>query len=38
MVFNRCYTGYVVDATIDPETGERHGGTIEQFGGRPIGY
>lgn len=38
IVYNRSYSGYVVGAMIDPETGERHGGTIEQYGGRPVGY
>lgn len=38
IVFNRSYGGYVVGATIDPDSGERHGGTILQFGGRPVGY
>jgi len=38
VVYNRSYAGYVVGVTIDPKTGERQGGTIKQFGGRPVGY
>ena len=38
LIYNRSYSGYVVGATIDSETGERHGGTIDHFGGRPVGY
>jgi gamma-glutamyltranspeptidase/glutathione hydrolase len=38
IVYNRSYSGYVVGVQIDSVTGERHGGTIMQFGGRPVGY
>lgn len=38
LVYNPQYAGYVVGITIDPKTGLRHGGTIEKFGGRAVGY
>lgn len=38
IVYNPQYGGYVVGITIDPKTGLRHGGTIEKFGGRAVGY
>jgi gamma-glutamyltranspeptidase/glutathione hydrolase len=37
-VYNPMVSGYVVGITIDPETGELNGGTIERLDGRPVGF
>ncbi len=38
LAYTPVMPGYLVGITIDSETGELHGGTIERFGGRAVGF
>jgi hypothetical protein len=35
---HRPYSGYVAGITIDPRRRRLHGGTVENFGGRAVGF